>query len=80
VGAVGFGLCFRQLNYKQAFNIMGVVIISSCVLSFFIKIKGCSGLLFGTDDVVVAKADVIQVPVAAKEVSEVDSDAASVHA
>jgi MFS transporter, NNP family, nitrate/nitrite transporter len=79
VGAVGFGLSFRQLNYKQAFNIMGLVIIASCGLSFFINIKGCSGLLFGTDDVPVAKAETIQVP-AKGEVSEVDSEAASVHA
>ena len=80
VGAVGFGLAFRQLKYKQAFYIMSIVIMSSCTLSFFIRIKGCSGLLFGTDDVVV-KRETIQVPVAAKEeVREVDSDAASVHA
>jgi MFS transporter, NNP family, nitrate/nitrite transporter len=65
VGAVGFGLAFRQLNYKQAFNIMGVSILSSCVLSFFIRIKGCSGLLYGTDDVVLANkagAGTITVP------------------
>lgn len=50
VGAVLFGLCFRQLSYASAFDIMGYVIIGSCVLSLFINIKGCSGMFWGEDD------------------------------
>jgi len=49
-GAVCFGLGFRQLDYKDAFYIMGGCILGSAVLSLFIKIKGHSGLLFGIDE------------------------------
>jgi NNP family nitrate/nitrite transporter-like MFS transporter len=48
-GAVGFGLGFRQLSYKSAFNLMGIVILASGILSIFIVIKGHRGLIFGTD-------------------------------
>ena len=49
-GAVAFGMCFRQLGYKKAFIIMGVIIIFSAVLSLFIFIKGHAGLVCGQDD------------------------------
>lgn len=52
VGAVCFGLGFRELNYNQAFNIMGGSIIASAFLSIFISIKGHRGLLYGEDQVV----------------------------
>ena len=46
-----FGLGFRQLEYKQAFMIMGFSILASSVTSAFIFIPGCSGLFCGEDDV-----------------------------
>lgn len=48
-GAVMFGLCFRQLDYYQAFIIMGAIIMGSSVLSVFVSIKGYSKLLWGKD-------------------------------
>jgi NNP family nitrate/nitrite transporter-like MFS transporter len=82
VGAVCFGLCFRQLNYKDAFHIMGGIIIGSCLCSAVYYIPGHRGLFTGEDDpskqafksskVVVdgAKEDAIE----AGEVEEVDVD------
>lgn len=52
VGAVCFGLGFRELAYADAFNIMGWSIIVSAFLSVFISIKGHRGLLHGEDRVV----------------------------
>lgn len=52
VGAVCFGLGFRQLSYKSAFQIMGISIFVSCFLSIFINIKGHAGLLWGQDRLV----------------------------
>ena len=49
-GAVCFGLGFRQLEYKQAFILMGGTIMASSVLSIFIVIKGHAGILFGKDE------------------------------
>jgi NNP family nitrate/nitrite transporter-like MFS transporter len=51
VGAVCFGLGFRQLPYKQAFFVMGFTILGSSVLSLFIKIKGYAALLYGKDEI-----------------------------
>merc|ERR1712048_520610 len=62
-GAVCFGLGFRNLPYKDAFYIMGFSILGSSLLSVFINIKGCSGLLCGTDDVPEEKVETIEVPV-----------------
>jgi MFS transporter, NNP family, nitrate/nitrite transporter len=45
VGAVGFGMAFRQLDYASAYDIMGYTILASCILSFFINIKGESRLV-----------------------------------
>ena len=48
-GAVLFGLGFRQMNYKDAFHLMGAAILVSSILSVFIFIKGHAGLICGTD-------------------------------
>jgi NNP family nitrate/nitrite transporter-like MFS transporter len=50
MGAVGFGLGFRQLGYKSAFIIMGCTILGSSFLSLFLVIKGHAGLIFGKDE------------------------------
>lgn len=74
-GAVGFGLGFRQLDYKEAFLIMGFSILGSSILSIFINIKGHSGLLWGKDEIVdKEKGGVIAVP------EQNDEDAADVNA
>lgn len=49
VGAVAFGLGFRQLHYSNAFKIMGASILFSSLLSFFIHIKGYSGMIVGKE-------------------------------
>jgi len=70
-GAVGFGLGFRQLDYEQAFVIMGATIMGSAALSIFINIKGHRGLLWGTDDVVQKGKATLVVP----EADVADEDA-----
>ena len=56
-GAVAFGMCFRQMEkYKDAFIIMGAVIIGSSALSAFIFIKGHAGLIMGEDSQVIKDA------------------------
>jgi NNP family nitrate/nitrite transporter-like MFS transporter len=52
VGAVAFGMCFRNLDYATAFTIMGACILGSSVLSLFIKIEGYAGVFWGKDMVV----------------------------
>jgi NNP family nitrate/nitrite transporter-like MFS transporter len=49
VGAVCFGLGFRQLDSYSAFILMGIVIIVSGVISLFVCIKGHAGLVTGQD-------------------------------
>jgi MFS transporter, NNP family, nitrate/nitrite transporter len=49
VGAVCFGLLFRQLDYESAFEIMGATILGSAVLTILINIKGRSSLFWGQD-------------------------------
>jgi MFS transporter, NNP family, nitrate/nitrite transporter len=44
VGAVGFSTCFRQMDYKPAFVIMGWIVLVSGFLSYFVAIEGQSGL------------------------------------
>jgi MFS transporter, NNP family, nitrate/nitrite transporter len=53
VGAVCFGLAFRQLapEYAPAFVIMGAIVFASAFSSLFINIKGHRSLLWGKDDV-----------------------------
>lgn len=55
-GAVCFGLGFRNLpTYKEAFILMGAVILASTALSPLIFIKGHAGLICGKDDPVPVK-------------------------
>jgi NNP family nitrate/nitrite transporter-like MFS transporter len=49
IGAVGFGLGFRQLEEIQAIILMGSVVIFSGISCFFISIKGHRGLICGQD-------------------------------
>ena len=49
LGAVGFGLGFRQLDTIPAFYVMGGTIIASGFFTFLISIKGHAGLLTGQD-------------------------------
>ena len=49
VGAVAFGMGFRELDYKNAFQIMGFGILGSTILSAFILIPGHAGLFWGQD-------------------------------
>ena len=49
LGAVCFGMAFRNLEYDKAFMIMGFTIIASSFLSVFIHIEGHAGLLSGED-------------------------------
>ena len=51
-GAVFFGLMFRNLEYEQAFVIMGCTILASSFLSVFIHIEGHASLLSGVDQIV----------------------------
>ena len=55
-GAVCFGLCFRQLETKTAFQIMGFSVLASALLSIPISIKDHRGLLWGTDSEAVKAA------------------------
>jgi NNP family nitrate/nitrite transporter-like MFS transporter len=61
-GAVGFGLGFRQLGYKDAFIIMGCTILGSSFLSVLINIKGYSALFWGEDAVTDKETGMIAVP------------------
>mmetsp|Transcript_5317 Transcript_5317/g.7697 ORF Transcript_5317/g.7697 Transcript_5317/m.7697 type:complete len:476 (+) Transcript_5317:97-1524(+) len=60
-GAVCFGLGFRNLNYKDAFILMGSAIIASSALSVLVYIKGHSALFCGRD-VDAAASKGIEVP------------------
>jgi len=46
-GAVAFGMCFRQLTTKQAFDIMAASICGAGALTLFIFIKGQSNFFKG---------------------------------
>jgi NNP family nitrate/nitrite transporter-like MFS transporter len=49
VGAVCFGLAFRELSYSKAFMIMGCCILGSSLLTMFISIPGYASLFNGRD-------------------------------
>jgi NNP family nitrate/nitrite transporter-like MFS transporter len=70
-GAVLFGLGFRQMDYYDAFILMGSVIIVSSICSIFIFIKGHAGLVCGKDDPLITgknkDAGVLAVPEAEEE-------------
>ena len=73
-GAVCFGLGFRQLGYKQAFVIMGIVILVSSVLSGFINIKGQSQLFGGKYTEDEEEAQTLKIPVPSKDDDDDDDD------
>jgi NNP family nitrate/nitrite transporter-like MFS transporter len=66
-GAVAFGMGFRELDYKDAFVIMGCCIIASSVLSFFVCIPGCSRMIGGEDDVPAKETLAVPTPETGKE-------------
>jgi MFS transporter, NNP family, nitrate/nitrite transporter len=79
-GAVAFGLGFRQLNYYQAFLLMGGCIVASGILSIFICIKGHAGLITGQDseEVIAAWKKLGSAPAPTTlQVPEPDEDAAA---
>lgn len=45
-GAVIFSIVFQQLNYRDAFFLMGVTISASSLLSCLVWIRGYEGLYF----------------------------------
>lgn len=47
VGAVGFGLAFRQLESTEAFKIMGITVLASSILSLFMFFEGEDGVFLG---------------------------------
>jgi hypothetical protein len=49
-GAVCFSIGFRQLDYKNAFAIMGFSALGSAFFSLFILIKGHAGMFCGKDE------------------------------
>lgn len=76
VGAVGFGLAFRQMEYRGAFFIMGSCVLFSALTSAVIFIKGQSGLICGKETAVVSKPNpTLEVPLPdAEKAEEVDGD------
>lgn len=56
VGAVCFGMCFRQLDYIPAFRWMGGGILFSALLSAFVMVKGHASMFFGSDSDVIKAA------------------------
>ena len=78
-GAVAFGLGFRQLNYYDAFILMGSCIIASGALSLFICIKGHAGLVTGQDsEEAIAAWKKLGAPASTTlQVPEPDADAAA---
>ena len=61
VGAVCFGMCFRQMDSYDAFMTMGGVILGAGLLTLFIRIEACSSVLFGGIDK--KPIDVLNIPV-----------------
>jgi len=49
-GAVCFSIGFRQLDYKNAFAIMGFAALAAAFFSMFILIKGHAGMFCGKDE------------------------------
>jgi NNP family nitrate/nitrite transporter-like MFS transporter len=69
VGAVLFGLCFRQMDYKSAFYVVGFCVLASSLMGLFIVIKGQSSFVCGGTD-----TDEEKVPATTLAVPEVDDD------
>jgi NNP family nitrate/nitrite transporter-like MFS transporter len=76
VGAVCFGLGFRQLETKQAFVLMASCIVVSGVISAFVCIKGHAGLFTGQDSDEVIAAYKGQKTATTLQVPEQDAEAA----
>ena len=75
VGAVIFGLGFRQLNYHNAFVLMGCSVLGSSILTLFIVVKNHAGILFGKDAPVLSKSQTLVVPTPnADKADDVKSD------
>ena len=49
-GAVCFSIGFRQLDYKNAFTLMGLASLGSAFFSVFVLIKGHAGMFCGKDE------------------------------
>jgi MFS transporter, NNP family, nitrate/nitrite transporter len=79
VGAVVFGLGFRQMNYKNAFYLMGGCVLAISLTCFCVKIKDCSSLILGGSDAVPEQKEVydstLAVPDAKKDDIEDVEDA-----
>jgi NNP family nitrate/nitrite transporter-like MFS transporter len=69
-GAVIFGLGFRSLSYKNAFVLMGCVILGTSILSIFVVIKGQAGLIWGKATLPAKVSQTLAVP----KVPEVDAE------
>ncbi|KAI2498141.1 hypothetical protein MHU86_16339 [Fragilaria crotonensis] len=72
VGAVLFGLCFRQMDYKSAFYVVGFSVIASSLIGLFIVIKGQSSFICGGTDSVDEKDP--STTLAVPEVDDNDQD------
>ena len=60
-GGVVFLIMIQEWNYRSAFKVMGVCVICSAFLSFFISIKGQNGIFCGSrtpDEVEVVIGDI----------------------
>ncbi|KAI2508901.1 hypothetical protein MHU86_5511 [Fragilaria crotonensis] len=79
VGAVLFGLCFRQMDYKSAFYVVGGCVLASSLMGLFIVIKGQSSFICGGTDTVEKEVPsstlaVPEVDVSAKKTIEEDTE------
>ena len=71
IGAVGFGLGFRQLDYRPAFKVMGFTIFVASASCMLLNIKGCSTFFGGVDLYDNEKsATTLAIPDMAKEAKE----------
>ena len=66
-GAVAFGMCFRQLSYKQAFDIMAASICGSALLTVLIFIKGQGNFFKGSAEPLKEQPATLTVPEPDKE-------------
>jgi NNP family nitrate/nitrite transporter-like MFS transporter len=56
MGSIVYGLGFRKLNYRDAFLMMGSIVIASSFLSVFVNIPLHAGLIRGEDNHTVIEA------------------------
>jgi len=50
VGAVVFGIFFREMSFKKAFTAMGIIIVLSSLLSVFVNIEGHNNMIKREDE------------------------------